>query len=164
MSSRTTPPSGGRASRQLEPEDSYPHIPEPKQGHAGNLLAILSVFAVLAFGMWTAIGTLTDTGDKSGAKTQATPSAAPTKAAAAPAATSAPTAAATAAAVPAAGGAPARAGTPAPSGARVHVVGAGDTLYKIASLYGTTVDAIMAANGFSDRSKVLHVGDKLNIP
>jgi len=44
------------------------------------------------------------------------------------------------------------------------VVGPGDTLTKIAQTYGTTVDAIMAANGITDRSKVLHVGDKLNIP
>ena len=110
--------------------------------------------------------TLTAPADKSAPKPQVLTTVIPTEpAAAAPGATSAPsaaTASAPAAAAPAA--TPTHASTPGLGGTRVHVVGAGDSLYKMASLYGTTVDAIMAANGFTDRSKVLHVGDKLNIP
>jgi LysM repeat protein len=164
VSSQTTSPAGRRHSKQEEPVDSYPNIPEVRQSHAGNALAMLSVFAILAFGIWAAIGTYTSPADKATAKPQAAATAAPTgAAAAAPAATS--TSAATASATPAASGtAPAKAATPGAGGARVHVVGAGDTLYRIAQLYGTTVEAIMDANGFNDRSQVLHVGDKLNIP
>jgi len=166
MPSRTTPPARGRTSPQPEPEDSYPHIPEPRQAHGGNLLAVLSVFAILVFGAWTAAATLTAPADKSAPKPQVLTTVIPTEpAGAAPGATSAPsaaTASAPAAAAPAA--TPTHASTPGLGGTRVHVVGAGDSLYKMASLYGTTVDAIMAANGFTDRSKVLHVGDKLNIP
>ena len=164
MSSQPTSPTGRRPSKQEEPVDSYPNIAEPRQSHAGNALAMLSVFAILAFGIWTAIGTFTGSADKSPTKPQMVATTAPTSApAAAPAATS--TVAATAATTPAASGtAPAKAATPGPGGTRVHVVGAGDTLYRIAQLYGTTVEAIMAANGFKDRSQVLHVGDKLNIP
>ncbi len=169
MPSRSTPSTRGRTAPQPEPEDSYPHIPEPKQAHGGTLLAVLSVFAILAFGAWTAAGTLT-AADKSAAKPQVQTTIVPTKPiAAAPAATSAtPAPSATAASAPAAAApaatTPVRASTPGPGGTRVHVVAPGDTLYRIASLYGTTVDAIMAANGFTDRSHVLHVGDKLNIP
>ncbi len=165
MSSRTAPATEIRASRQQEPTDSYPNIPEPRQSHVGNAMAILSIFAILAFGAWTAAGTLLGSGDRPAAQLQAAPTAAPTKAPAAQAPT--PTAAPTA--QPAApGGTPGatagRPATPAAAGGRVHVVGAGDTLYRIAQLYGTTVDAIMAANGFSDRSRILRVGDKLTIP
>ncbi len=169
MPSRTTPSTGGRISPQPEPEDSYPHIPEPKQAHGGTLLAVLSVFAILAFGMWTAVGTLTAPADKSAAKPQVQTTIVPTKpVAAAPGATPATPASSTATTSAPAAAAPAataaRASTPGPGGTRVHVVGQGDTLYRIAALCGTTVDAIMAANGFNDRSKVLHVGDKLTIP
>jgi LysM repeat protein len=130
----------------------------------GNLLAILSVFAVLSFGAWTAIGTFTGTGGLPTAlKPQVLPTVVPTKPAA-NAATSAPSAAVASAPSAVPSGTPARVSTPAPGGSRVHVVGQGDTLYRIASLYGTTVEAIMAANGFTDRSKVLHIGDKLSIP
>ena len=44
-----------------------------------------------------------------------------------------------------------------------HVVEAGQTLSAIASAYGTTVDAIMKANGIKDANKV-RVGQKLFIP
>ncbi len=178
MPRRTTPSTRGRTAPQPEPEDSYPHIPEPKQAHGGTLLASLSVLAILAFGAWTAIGTLTAPAGKAAAKPQVQTTVAPASTAgasgpaAAPGATSAPSAtqapaqatASPAGAAAAAATAPARASTPGPGGTRVYVVGQGDTLYRIASLYGTTVDAIMAANGFTDRSKVLHVGDKLKIP
>jgi LysM repeat protein len=45
----------------------------------------------------------------------------------------------------------------------VHTVKAGETLYSIANMYGTTVDAIVAANSLANPS-VLVVGQKLTIP
>ena len=162
MSIRTPRPSGKGSTRPPleEEEDSYPHIPEPKQNHVGSLLAFVSVLAVLGFGFWTAFGTLTAPD-----KTVQKPS--PTLATTPVAASSAPTAAPTAgvAAQPVSASAPVSSSTPRPTNSgKVHVVGAGDTLYKIAHEYGTTVDALMAANGITDRSKILHVGEKLNIP
>jgi LysM repeat protein len=44
----------------------------------------------------------------------------------------------------------------------IHVVQVGDTLYDIAAAYGTTVDAIMEANGLT--STRLSVGQRLIIP
>jgi LysM repeat protein len=161
MSSRTPRSSGGRAARQVEPEDPYPHIPEPEQGHAGHLLAFLSVLAVLGFGFWAAFTTLTGGAVQPAAKGPA-PTAAPTAAAAATAAAKAATAAPTAPAPAAAGTGPSAAGTPGE--ARVHVVASGDSLFGIAQRYKTTVEAIMAANGITDRNKLLHVGDRISIP
>lgn len=156
MSSRTPRSTGRGVSRPPEPEDSYPHVPEPKQSHTGSLLAFVSVLAVLGFGFWTAVATLTGSNDKPGAK--AAPTTAATRVT-----TAAPTVAPTAAAASPAG-TPTRSPTAAPGSGRVHVVGEGDTLYRIAQRYGTTVEAIMAANGFTDRSKILHIGDRLTIP
>lgn len=51
--------------------------------------------------------------------------------------------------------------TPAP---RRHKVEAGDTLFGLARRYGTTIEAIMAANGFTDRNRTLRVGEELVIP
>ena len=158
MSNPTARASNKRPQRQLEPEESYPAIPEPKQNHFGNMLAILSVMAVLAFGLWTAYSTLT-AADKPTGKATATAVTAKDATKATTVATPAPTALA---AGPT--NTPSAPTSTVPAGTKVHVVGAGDTLYGIARLYGTTVDAIMAANGFSDRSKVLHVGDRLIIP
>jgi outer membrane protein assembly factor BamB/uncharacterized protein YraI len=45
----------------------------------------------------------------------------------------------------------------------VHVVQAGDTLWKIAQKYGTTVDAIIKANNL-DPNKYLFIGQKVSIP
>ncbi len=156
MSSRTARPTGKTAVQPPEPEDSYPHIPEPKQGHTGSLLAFVSVLAVLGFGLWTAVATLTGSGDKPASKPNPTPV---VTRASAPAETAAPAPAATSPA-----GTPTRSATPAPGSGKVHVVGQGDTLTKIAQQYGTTVDAILAANGITDRSKILHIGDRLTIP
>jgi len=154
MSSRTPKPPA-RSGQPTEPEDAYPRIPEPQQGHGGSLLAFVSVLAVLGFGFWTAFTTLT-------APDKPTPRPSPTAAPAQSIASSATPLPAATSAAPAA--TPSRTATPGAGGGRVHVVGPGDTLTKIAQTYGTTVDAIMAANGITDRSKVLHVGDKLNIP
>ena len=156
MSSATPRSSNRRPSRQPAPEDGYLNIPEPRQSHTGNVLAIISVMAVLGFGLWTAFSTLMAPTDEANAKPSPTaastrvptraPTVAPTAVAAGPSVTPATSTATTT------------------GGARVHVVGEGDTLYRIAQRYGTTVEAIMAANGFSDRSKILHIGDRLTIP
>ena len=47
---------------------------------------------------------------------------------------------------------------------RVHVVVAGDTLNKISQQYGVTVEAIMQANNFTDRNRILRIGERLVIP
>jgi murein DD-endopeptidase MepM/ murein hydrolase activator NlpD len=55
---------------------------------------------------------------------------------------------------------PAPTATPEPP---TYVVQPGDTLYSIAQRFGTTVDAIVAANDIADRS-LIRVGQKLIIP
>ncbi len=159
MSSRPPRSTNRGVPQAAEPEEVYPRVPEPKQNHTGSLLAFVSVLAVLVFGAWTAVTTLTGSNDKSGPKPTPTT-------VAAPAATVAPTAAPAVSGTAVAGapsGTPTGSATPAPGSGRVHVVGQGDTLSKIAGQYSTTVDAILAANGI-DRNKVLHVGDRLTIP
>lgn len=47
---------------------------------------------------------------------------------------------------------------------RIHVVEGGDTLNRIAQRYGVSVDAIMQANGFTDRNRILRIGERLVIP
>ena len=47
-------------------------------------------------------------------------------------------------------------------GSGVHVVQAGENLFRIALRYGTTVDALMAANNLT--SQTIYVGQKLVIP
>lgn len=54
-------------------------------------------------------------------------------------------------------------GLPAPQ-QRFHVVEGGDTLNRIAQRYGVTVEAIMQANGFTDRNRILRIGERLVIP
>ncbi len=54
--------------------------------------------------------------------------------------------------------------TPASAeGSVVHVVQAGENLFRIALRYGVTVDAVVAANGLSSASHV-YVGQRLTIP
>jgi len=45
----------------------------------------------------------------------------------------------------------------------VHVVQPGENLFRIARRYGTTVDAIVAANGLTNR-RLIHAGQRLVIP
>jgi LysM repeat protein len=45
----------------------------------------------------------------------------------------------------------------------IHTVQSGDTLWKIAQKYGTTIDAIVKANNL-DLAKYLYIGQKLTIP
>lgn len=52
----------------------------------------------------------------------------------------------------------------APPQQRVHVVEGGDTLNRIAQRYGVTIDGIMQANGFTDRNRILRIGERLVIP
>jgi LysM repeat protein len=55
--------------------------------------------------------------------------------------------------------------TPTPPAAqKFHVVEGGDTLNRIAQKYGVTVEAIMQANGFTDRNRILRIGERLVIP
>lgn len=53
--------------------------------------------------------------------------------------------------------------TAAPAGGATHVVESGETLGLIAANYGTSVDAIVQANGLSDRNYI-YVGQQLTIP
>jgi LysM repeat protein len=53
--------------------------------------------------------------------------------------------------------------TPPSSGATTYTVQRGDTLYSIARRYGTTVEAIAAANGIANPSRI-RVGQTLTIP
>ena len=55
--------------------------------------------------------------------------------------------------------------TPPPvTGIITHTVEAGDTLYFLAIKYGTTVEAIMEANGITDPKGFLQVGQPLIVP
>lgn len=62
------------------------------------------------------------------------------------------------------GASPAPAPTPASASAsaRSHTVVAGDTVYAIAQKYGTTVDAVLTANGLT-RAAVIHPGQQLAV-
>jgi LysM repeat protein len=55
-------------------------------------------------------------------------------------------------------------GPGSPPGGRIHTVEGGDTLNKISQRYGVTVEAIMQANGFTDRNRILRIGERLVIP
>ncbi len=58
--------------------------------------------------------------------------------------------------------APAAAPAPAPAAAIVHTVVSGDTVYAIAQKYGTTVDAVLAANGLA-RDSIIYPGQALAV-
>ncbi len=55
--------------------------------------------------------------------------------------------------------------TPAPAddGPTVHIVAAGDTLGTISTIYGVTLEDIMAANGLNN-ANIISVGQELTIP
>ncbi len=53
--------------------------------------------------------------------------------------------------------------TPAPAGAKIHIVKPGETLYRIALTYGTTVQAIALANNLPN-VHIIHPGQQLIIP
>src|SRR5258708_33130573 len=52
---------------------------------------------------------------------------------------------------------------PTPGGATIHVVQRNDTVFHIAQQYGTTVDAIVAANGLTNPTQI-QIGERLLIP
>ena len=53
---------------------------------------------------------------------------------------------------------------PSPSSGRIHIVQPGEDLFKIAPLYGLTLDELIAANRqIADPDKI-DVGDRINIP
>lgn len=54
-------------------------------------------------------------------------------------------------------------GTPPPTTTTIHVVQRGESLFAIAQLYGTSVEAIMTANHLSD-ARFIDVGQRLLIP
>ena len=107
----------------------------------------------------TAIARLTQTaqaGDMAG-DTPSSPEATPTE----PPPTAIPPTAVPPTAVPPTS-APAPTTAPA-TGETTHTVQRGDTLYSIARRYGTTVEAIAAANGITNPN-LIRVGQKLTIP
>jgi sec-independent protein translocase protein TatA len=53
---------------------------------------------------------------------------------------------------------------PATNGTLDYVVQSGDTLDSVAQRHGVTVEALMQANGYSQRDRVLYPGDKLQVP
>jgi len=53
--------------------------------------------------------------------------------------------------------------TPLPGGGRIHVVAPGENLFRIALRYGTTVQALAAANNIANVN-LIFVGDQLRIP
>jgi len=55
-------------------------------------------------------------------------------------------------------------GIGAPPSGRFHVVEGGDTLNRISQRYSVSVEAIMQANGFTDRARILRIGERLVIP
>lgn len=69
---------------------------------------------------------------------------------------------------PAAGGNPPAQPTAAPSegsgGQTIHVVQAGENLFRIALRYGVTVDEIVAANNLGSPEAILQIGQQLVIP
>jgi murein DD-endopeptidase MepM/ murein hydrolase activator NlpD len=52
---------------------------------------------------------------------------------------------------------------PPPTGATIHIVQRGETLFRIAVRYGVTVDVIIAANGIQDPT-LIQAGQRLIIP
>jgi len=75
------------------------------------------------------------------------------------------TAPTTAAAPAPAAAAPAPAAEPAPAAASTsYTVVAGDTPETVARKHGVTIEELLAANGWSQKDRVLYEGDKIQVP
>lgn len=88
-----------------------------------------------------------------------TPVAAPVAAAATATAPTAPSATKPSATAPA----PAPTAGAAPT-TIAYTVESGDTLESIAQRHGVGIEAVMAANGYSQRDRVLYAGDRIQVP
>ena len=53
---------------------------------------------------------------------------------------------------------------PRTNGTAAYTVQDGDTLASVAQRHGVTVEALMQANGYSQRDRVLYAGDRLQVP
>ena len=129
----------------------------------GRLVAAGAVAAVVGAGAVAVL--VTANGDGSGGLADASPSGTASGSPRAtrsprPSPTVSPTPAPTATPVPTA--APTATPAPAPT-PRTYVVAEGDTLAEIAQQFGTTVEAIQAANGIEDPNTIA-VGQVLTIP
>jgi sec-independent protein translocase protein TatA len=60
--------------------------------------------------------------------------------------------------------APAAPAAPAAATTTSYTVSAGDTPETVATKHGVTVDELLAANGWSQRDRVLYEGDKIQVP
>jgi sec-independent protein translocase protein TatA len=60
--------------------------------------------------------------------------------------------------------APAAPAAPAAATTTSYTVSAGDTPETVATKHGVTVDELLAANGGSQRDRVLYEGDKIQVP
>jgi sec-independent protein translocase protein TatA len=83
---------------------------------------------------------------------------------AAPAIEAPATASNTPAAAPSAPVAASSAPAAASNGTLSYTIQSGDTLDSVAQSHGISVEALMQANGFNQRDRVLYAGDRLQIP
>jgi sec-independent protein translocase protein TatA len=60
--------------------------------------------------------------------------------------------------------APAAPAAPVAAATTSYTVSAGDTPETVATKHGVTVDELLAANGWSQRDRVLYEGDKIQVP
>ena len=151
----------------LAPEPAWRGIAGRAQSAGrGRLVAFGAVATVIGAGAF-AVATATNDDRPNGAATGSSPSppaSASPRPTATPTMSSAPTVAPTATLAPTPPPeTPAPTATPAPPAQRTYVVQEGDSLAVIAQQFGTTVEAIQAANGIADPN-VLTIGDVLVIP
>jgi len=130
----------------------------------GRLVAVGAIAAVVAAGGVAVLAVSIDEADSTGAaegspSERLTPSPTPTRSPR-PLATAVPTAVPTATPAPATPAPVSPAPAPTP---RTYVVQEGDTLAEIAQQFGSTVEAIQAANGIED-ANAIGVGEVLVIP
>ncbi len=149
---RQGPPRPRRATERRIPTSSR----ADRAGRTTYTLVFAAVLVALLIGLFFLLNWLLGSGGPFGAGPQPTPVPSPAVGKLpAPAAISSPP--------------PFVVSSPSPSPAaaqlgRAHTVQAGDTLNRIAQTYGVTVEAIMQANGRTDRNQILRIGERLVIP